>query len=255
MKKILIALIIIMVVALAPMSASATTGSATLSGSTGYIVIPSAIPVVSQKSLTFSTGYNAMFAGANQFSHIPFIQIGFARNFEAALAFDIGLTTDIILQAKWRFIEKNNTHFAFIINGQGINFPKDSREFAAQTGFAATFDSSIMNFDSVTTVYLGYTFDKTLNSDIDFGMAFETPLWKSGTKEIMTLVMDFGNVSYSVNPSGGDSYNRGSLNFGLRLLPIEFIKNTYVMADIRLLDLFDHSGRAVSAGVSFSFRP
>ncbi len=255
MKKMLSVLTFVIVISLVPLVASATTGSTTLSGSTGYVVIPSAIPVESNNSPSFSTGYNAMFSAINKFSHIPYIQMGFARNFEAALAFDIGLTTDIILQAKWRFIEKNNTNFAFIINGQGVDFIKDSRKFAAQTGFSATFNSSIMNFESVTTVFLGYTFYQTLNSDIDFGMAFETPLWRSGNKEIMTLVMDFGNVSYSVNPSGGDADDRGSLNFGLRLLPVEFIKNAYIMGDIRLLDLFDHKGRAISAGVTFSFRP
>ncbi len=255
MKKLLTVVIIICVTSLFPIIASATTGSATLSGTSGYVVIPSAIPIASSKKTSFSTGYNAMFSADNKFSHIPYIQMGFAENIEAALALDIGLTTDILLQAKWRFIEKNTTHFAFIINGQALDVSDSARYFAAQTGFAATFDSAIMDFDSKTTIYLGYTFDKTLNSDIDFGMAFETPLWKNETNEILNIVMDFGNVSYSVNPSGGKAQDRGSLNFGLRLLPIEFIKNAYILADLRLLDLFDHSGRAISAGVSFSFRP
>ena len=255
MKKIITLILVLLIVALIPIIASATSGSTTLAGSSGYVVIPSAIPVESKTSTTFSSGYNAMFSMVNKFSHIPYIQMGFAKDFEAALAFDIGITTDILLQAKWRFIEKNNTHFAFILNGQGLDITKGSRYFAAQTGFAATFDSAIMNFDSRTTVFLGYTFDKTINTDIDFGMAFETPLWKKNMKEIVSAVMDFGNVSYSVNPSGGDATDRGSLNFGLRLLPIEFIKNAYITADLRLLDLFDHSGRAISAGVSFSFRP
>jgi hypothetical protein len=244
-----------MIVTSFPIVASASTGSATLSGTSGYVVIPSAIPITSQQKTSFSTGYTAMFSATNSFSHIPFIQMGFAKNFEAALALDISLTTDILLQAKWRFLEKDKTNFAFIINGQALDVANTTRYFAAQTGFAATFDSSIMNFDSKTTVYLGYTFDKTLTSDIDFGMAFETPLWKKGMNEIVNLVMDFGNVSYSVNPSGGDAQDRGSLNFGLRLLPVEFIPNGFILADLRLLDLFDHSGRAISAGVSFSFRP
>ncbi len=253
-NKFSILVLSIFLISIIPITASVTTGSTTLTGLSGYVVIPSAIPTDSSNNPSLSTGYTAMFSGANNFSHIPFIQIGFANDFEAAISADIGLTTDILLQAKWRFIEKNNTNFAFIINGQALDL-SGTAYFAGQTGFAATFDSAIMNFPSKTTVFLGYTFDGTFDSNIDFAMAFETPLWKKGFKEKVNLVMDFGNVGYSVNPSGGNATDRGSLNFGIRLLPIEFITKTFVSADLRLLDLFDDTGRAISLGLGITFKP
>ena len=249
-----IILTVLFIAVLTPVFSAAIEGNSTLSGTTGYIVVPSARVVDSSRNAVVTTGYSAMFSTGGQFSHIPYFQIGFAEDFETALAVDISSTVDMILQAKWQFVEKNTTSFAFVINGQGLDIG-NSISFAGQAGFAATYSSSIVDFPSKTTVYVGYTFDDTMNSDIDFAMAFETPLWKKGFKEKVNILLDFGNVSYSVNPSGGDATSRGLLNVGLRLIPIEFITNTYVMADVRLLDLFDHSGRAVNAGISISFRP
>ena len=242
------------ILALIPLSAAKVEGNNTLSGTTGYIVVPSAQVVDSSRNASVTTGYSAMFSSGNSFSHIPYFQLGFAKNFEAALAVDISSQVNLLLQGKWQFVEKNTTSFAFIINGQGLDVG-GTLTFAGQTGFAATFNSSLVDFPSKTTIYLGYTFDETINSDIDFAMAFETPLWKKAFKEKVNILLDFGNVSYSTKPSGGDATSRGLLNVGVRLLPIEFITNTYVMADLRLLDLFDHAGRAINAGVSISFRP
>jgi hypothetical protein len=45
------------------------------------------------------------------------------------------------------------------------------------------------------------------------------------------------------------------LNIGARLLPVEFMKSTYITADLRLLDLLDDKGRGISAGISITFRP
>lgn len=73
-------------------------------------------------------------------------------------------------------------------------------------------------------------------------------------KEKVFLLLDFGNVSYSVNPSAGKA-DRGLVNIGLRLVPVKILKSVYLAADLRALDLFDHKGRALSVGLSLSFRP
>ena len=94
-----------------------------------------------------------------------------------------------------------------------------------------------------------------MNTNIDFGMGFQAPLLENVFKGKVDFLIDFGNVSYSSSPSGGEAEDRGLLNIGARLLPVEFMQSTTIAADVRLIDVFDHSGRALSAGVSISFRP
>jgi hypothetical protein len=175
---------------------------------------------------------------------------------EVSLAVDIDpeTVTDLLLNAKWRFSHRAETSIAMGIVGQLIDVA-DAKELAAQLYFASTFTSSIMDFPSKTTVLLGYTFHKDLNTNIDFGIAFQTPFFPATFKEKVDFLLDFGNVSYSVNPSAGDAGDRGLVNVGLRLLPLKVLNAVYLTADIRALDLFDHKGRALSLGATISFRP
>lgn len=128
-------------------------------------------------------------------------------------------------------------------------------KFAAQLYFASTFDNTVMNYPSKTTLLIGYSFEEGMNSNINFGLGFEVPFLRKTLKEKVTFVMDIGNVSYSVAPSAGNANDRGLVNLGLRLVPIEFIKSTFISADIRALDIFDHRGRALGLSASVSFRP
>ncbi len=253
-RRLYAATLLILVSILFPMTAFSVAGNTTLSGTTGYIVVPSASPVDTPVNPAVTTGYTALLSFSDGLAHIPFLQIGFLDDFEASLAIDIGKDIDLLLNAKWRFLQRETTDFALLINGQALSLD-GTITFAGQTGFAATFDSMLIDSPATTTVYLGYTFDDTLNTDIDFAMAFETPLFADSLGEMLALVIDFGNVSYSAAPSGGDASNRGLLNAGLRFLPKEFITDTYFMADLKVLDIFDDSGRAASVGVNISFRP
>lgn len=230
-------------------------GNTTIGGVNGYITLPSALPVDSSSGHpTITTGYTAIFSLQDGFAHIPFIQFGFASDFEASLAFDIEKDFDLLLAGKWRFVEKNNTSVSFGFIGQALHLGNKA-SFAAQTYFASSFSSVFVSWPSKTTLLIGYTFDDSLNSDIDFGVGFQTPLWPKGFKDKVDFLIDFGNVSYSTNPSGGDANNRGLLNIGVRLLPLEFMRSTFITADLRLIDLFDHSGRALSVGIALSFKP
>jgi hypothetical protein len=86
-------------------------------------------------------------------------------------------------------------------------------------------------------------------------MGFQAPLLQKVLKGKVDFLIDFGNVSYSMNPSAGDATDRGMLNMGLRVLPIEFMRGTFFTFDLRVLDLLDDKGRGVSAGMSIAFRP
>lgn len=230
-------------------------GNTTLSGVHGYLVIPSAEPAPSGKSTSITTGYSGILS-TRGYANIPFIQLGFSNVAEVSLAVDIDpeTVTDLLLNAKWRFSHRAETSMAVGVVGQLIDV-STAKELAAQIYFASTFSSSIMDFPSKTTVLLGYTFHKDLNTNIDFGIAFQTPLFPATFKEKVDFLLDFGNVSYSVNPSAGDANDRGLVNVGIRLLPVKVLNSVYLTAEIRALDLFDHKGRALSLGATLSFMP
>ncbi|HKM06232.1 MAG TPA: hypothetical protein VJ869_04520 [Sphaerochaeta sp.] len=228
-------------------------GNTTVAGVNGYLVLPSAEPVPSENGISITTGYSAIFS-SDVYAHVPFVQMGFSDIAEVSLAFDIATKTDILLNAKWRFSHRKETSLALGVVGQLIDVGT-AKKLAAQLYVASTFSSSIMDFPSKTTVLLGYTFHKDLNTNIDFGIAFSTPLLANAFKEKVFLLLDFGNVSYSISPSAGDAQDRGLVNLGIRLLPIKVLDSIYLAADLRALDLFDHKGRALSLAISLSFRP
>lgn len=254
-KKITVVLVLFSLIVSGGLAfASSPEGNNTLGGINGYIVVPSALPVNSNNGAAITTGYQAIFEFPDTFAHIPYIQFGFAKDFEVSLAVDIKNSADILLNGKWRFIEKGSTSVSFGFIGQAIDL-KNATQFAAQTYFASSFSSNFIDWPSKTTILVGYTFKEKLNSNIDFGMGFQAPLLEKVFKGKVDFLIDFGNVSYSIDPSAGDASNRGMLNIGARLLPVEFMKSTFVTADLRLLDILDDKGRGISAGVSITFRP
>ncbi|MDD3790083.1 MAG: hypothetical protein ACOXZ2_01165 [Sphaerochaetaceae bacterium] len=247
--------ITLLVISIATLSGAMQEGSTTLGGVNGYVTLPKATVVDSDKNPSITTGYTAIFSIADGFAHIPFVLVGFAKNFEASVAFDIDSDDfDLMVNAKWRFVEKDNTSVAFGLTGEALTLQTDP-DFAFLTYFATTFNSTFIKWPSKTTLLLGYTFTRDLNSNIDFGVGFEIPLWQKAFKGKVNLLVDFGNVSYSANPSGGIAKDRGLFNIGLRLLPLEFLPSTYFALDLGLIDIFDHQGRAFSAGAALTFRP
>ncbi len=225
----------------------------TLAGTSGYIVVPSAEVTPSTNASAVTTAYSATFSTSGAL-HIPALQLAFKDTFETSLAVDIADNTDLLLNAKWRFSKKGTTSLAAGLLGQwsGVS---DTNQISTQLYLVSTFDSSIMDHPSKTTLLVGYSLMKGMNSDINFALAFQTPLLEKTFKGKVDFLMDFGNVSYSATPSAGNADNRGLVNVGIRLLPIEFLKSTFISVDIRALDLFDHQGRALSLGASISFRP
>ena len=247
--------ITLLIISLATLSGAMLEGNTTLGGVNGYVTLPKASVVDSDKTPSITTGYTAIFSLADGFAHIPFVQMGFAKNFEASVAFDIDSDDfDLMASGKWRFVNKDNVDVAFGFTGEGLTL-QNNPDFAVLTYFATTFNSTFIDLPSKTTLLLGYTFTRNLNSNIDFGVGFEFPLWRKVLKDKVNLLLDFGNVSYSANPSGGEATNRGLFNIGIRLLPLEFMRNTYFSFDLGLIDIFDHVGRAFSAGAALTFRP
>ncbi|MGH0054418.1 MAG: hypothetical protein ACQ5SW_13590 [Sphaerochaetaceae bacterium] len=228
-------------------------GSTTLGGSTGYIVVPSADVASNNQNSTVTTAYSATITG-NRIIHIPSLLVSFSDTVETNFAVDIGTDTDLLLNGKWRFSKRGTTSFTAGLLTQ-VSGVSNTNDLSAQLYLVSTFDSSIMDMPSKTTIRLGYTFKKPLNSNIDFALGFQTPFFPEVFKENVVFLLDFGNVSYSTTPSAGNAGDRGLVNVALRLLPIEFLSATYIGIDIRALDLFDQNGRALSIGVNISFKP
>lgn len=247
MKRLCILMLIVAAIAL-PLTAGTT-----LAGISGYIVAPSADVTSSSQSTSVTTSYSAAFSSGGAV-HIPALQLAFNDTFETSLAVDIAGDTDLLLNAKWRFKTQGETSFAAGLTGQLSGITK-TNEAAAQLYLASSFSSSIMDFPSRTTLLLGYSITKNLNSNINFALAFQTPFFPQTFKDKVEFLLDFGNVSYSSTPSVGNAENRGLVNIALRLVPIEFVTSTYLSMDLRALDLFDDQGRAVSIGATISFRP
>ena len=257
MKKGIIALLLI-VVSLTTLTGATHIGNATLGGVTGYIVLPSALPVASGHNPTITTGYSTVFNVYKDFdfSHIPYLQVGLKEDFELGVSVDVkNNDTNLMLHGKWRFIHKGDISITLGVGGDLIDLVGNF-DWAANAYIASTFNSSFFSLPSTTTFLVGYTFSDDMRSNIDFGMGFEAPLWEKGFKGKVNFLIDFGNISYSARPlSGGNADNRGLFNIGMRLLPTQIMKSTFITAELRAIDIFDEIGRALSAGVSISFQP
>ncbi|MCF7941854.1 MAG: hypothetical protein K9M84_09595 [Spirochaetia bacterium] len=237
-----------------PLLATGTaSGNNTIQGVNGYIVVPSAEPAWNGSDTTVTTGYSAMFGGS--VSHMPYLQIGLDKQAEIAIAAEIsGTGLDLLLNGKWRFTRNGGSSLAIGFNGQLLDVTAGI-DPAVQIYGVSTFTSTFIDWPAKTTVLLGYTIDGPLDSNIDFGMGFQTPLLKKYLNGQVDFVLDYGNFSYSVSPSVANAGNRGMLNVGFRLLPVRLGDGLYLSSDVRGLDVFDASGRALSVALGLSYQP
>ncbi len=241
-------ILMICIVFLVPLTARTT-----VIGTQGYIVVPSAELVPSNNKTAVSTGYSVL-AASGQTASIPTLSLTFSDKAEATIALDITQTTDLLLTTKYQISHTASTSYAVGLVSQ-LHDLSQSPSFSAQLYLASTFDSTVMELQSKTTVLVGYSFKKGMGSNIDFALGFQTPLFPQTFKDKFAFLLDFGNVSYSTAPTFGDADNRGLVNVGIRLLPTKLLESVFLSMDIRALDLFDQTGRAISFGSTISFQP
>lgn len=228
-------------------------GNTTISGVNGYIMVPSAEPAWAGEDLVVSTGYSLNFESS--LSHIPYIQFAFEDDFEVAAAAEFDSSKiDVLINGKWRFDSSMSGSMAVGGNLQLLDVT-NTMTTAGQVYVASTFSSKFIDWNSKTTVMLGYTLYSPLSSDIDFGMGFQTPFMKEYLNGNVEFVLDYGNASYSLRPAVANTLNRGSMNAALRMLPIEISKEVLLSGDLRLVDIFDAGSRAVSVGVNITYKP
>jgi hypothetical protein len=231
----------------------------TLNGATGLYTIPTArIAWDQQADLGVDLGTTFDFHNKN-----PIAKIGFSlfKWVELTTAFDIQQDPknnfDTIIGLKVRI--PTPLALAFGGNVQLINqerFGEDPLFYpAGQLYAAATYDGQIFSMPSETTIAFGYTFQKDLNSNIDYGMGFNITLFPDVLSGILHWLVDFSNFSYSVDPRGVDAAYRGALNTGVRVDvgSVTGLSQLKLMVDIIASDIFDGGNRSFLLGIAAGY--
>jgi len=158
-------------------------------------------------------------------------------------------TADFLLTGKYQFYRSGNAALAAGGNVQFVN-----GAIAGQIYMVSTNQSDFFSWPANTTMVLGTTFPNFFTGfPIDFSMGFELSLLPSVFMDIVHLLVDFANYSYSVAPAGTISAARGILNAGIRINPIQNA-NFKFNIDLAGTDLLDTS-RGFMLGVTFGFAP
>lgn len=219
-----------------------------LGGFTGHIATPSAGMFWDGSDLAISTGYT-LIAERGGLSHIPYMNFGLFRQLEITAAMDAkDSAQDLLIGAKWRFLESGTTQAAAGVLGQ-IQEIGSTPGYGLQLFTVSTFQGAFLNQQAITSVLIGYTFRKNMTTDIDFSVGFDTPLLPSLFDGHVRFVFDIGNVSYSMNPSGNDPH-RGIVNAGIRLNPIQLARSLRFTLNMYGLDLLDGKDRSFGAGLA-----
>jgi len=231
------------------------TAEPALGGISGTMIAPSAEVEESGPNLAITTGYSMLY-GEQGLAHIPFLSIALPQHVELAFAVDTKERTDLLLSAKWRFIQKKGTSFAAGLTAQLLEV-SESNTFAVQGYVSSTFNHTLMDLPTKSSVMVGYSWKQgvTPTTNIDFAVGLETMIFPNKLKNHLALLLDFGNISYSMNPSAGEASDRGLVNVGLRIPSFKIFPSTFITFDLRALDLFDHNGRAVSVSTALTFKP
>lgn len=162
-------------------------------------------------------------------------------------------TDDMLVNAKWEFTDG----LAIGCNYQMIqvnNIKTDRNDF--QFYFAATYPGNFFSMPAETTIVVGHTWwDKEgrnsyyHNDNIDFSMGFDLDFAPSIFKNYVHWISDFANYSYSTEPGGAFSDERGAFNTGLRFALLRD-KKYKLNLDLIMTDALDHN-RDWALGAAF----
>ncbi|MDR2403528.1 MAG: hypothetical protein LBD78_05815 [Spirochaetaceae bacterium] len=162
--------------------------------------------------------------------------------------------TDIITGIKVQ-LPADKTAIALGGNLQIINryVDRSGAELAGQLYIAVSYPAEFFGMPVETSLSLGYTFRKPLDSNIDFGMGFDLTLLPDVFKEFIHWLVDFSNFSYSIDPLGNNAWYRGALNTGLRidLAAIPALNKFKFFIDVIAADILDDGNRSFIIGTVF----
>lgn len=234
--------------------------SPSLGGATGLISTPTSHTgwEGSKFGLDVSTHYlnndDAYGSDEGYLIHKALFNLGISgTNLELGLAYDDQPewgtdddTDDILLNAKWEFTEglAIGGNFQMIeINNDAVDTERNDFQFY----FAATYPGNFFSMPAETTIVVGHTWwgeegrgNDYHNDNIDFSMGFDLDLAPSVFKNYVHWISDFANYSYSTEPGGAISSERGAFNTGLRFALLRDRKFKLNL-DVIITDALDHN--------------
>jgi hypothetical protein len=247
----------------------------TFNGATGLYTVPSG-SIGWEKSTGLDLGYHGIFNRSP--NHMANLNMSLFRWVEVSLAFDFqddyitagylhNNNHDLIIGTKIQIPSFRNTFIGLGGNVQFLNLGEDQFSTNAQYnrflgGYytagqiyaALTYKSTFFGTVTETSVALGKTFYKDMDSNIDFGMGFDLLLLPQYLGNFVHVIIDFSNFTYSDSPNPRISTARGVLSTGFRfdLSAIPPLKNFKFAIDAMITDGFDE-GRAFAVGAVFGF--
>jgi hypothetical protein len=238
-------------------------------GATGLYMVPTGY-IGWEQATGLDLGYHGIINRNS--NHLLNLNMSLFQVAEISLAFDFqnnnyyrAKNDDFIIGTKIQIPPFNKeTSIGIGGNLQVLNMGErrfDDREFnrlaggnyvAGQLYGAITYRSAFFGSPAETSVVLGKTFYKGMDSSIDFGMGFDVLLIPQYLGRFFHIIIDFSNFSYSDSPNPRISTHRGILNTGLRLdlSVIPLFDNFKFTIDALLSDGFD-PGRSFSVGAVF----
>jgi|YNPMSStandDraft_1061717.scaffolds.fasta_scaffold04688_2 hypothetical protein len=251
-KKILIAVLLVIGLALTALSAQSLKGMS-FNGATGLIAIPTGqIGWERTANIGFDVGYHAIID--DETAHLPKASVSLFKLAEISFVYDTQFgndNEDIVLGGKLQ-LPTTGTFVAIGVNFQMLK-QGGNNDNVTQIYLAATYPGNFFGMPSMTTVVVGKSFgDPIPKSDIDFGMGFDLLLFPKIFQNYIHWVTDFANFSYSAQAVGANAAQRGTFNTGIRIdlgsIPA-FRKYKFVI-DAILTDAMDDN-RAFALGVAF----
>ncbi|MFP3089939.1 hypothetical protein LQZ21_06385 [Treponema sp. TIM-1] len=243
--------------------------SMSFNGATGLFMVPTG-NIGWERSAGLEFGYHGILNRNS--NHLFNLGASFFRFAELSFAFDLqdnnyydAQNNDLIIGTKIRIPSFNrDTSIGIGGNLQLLNIGEDrytNRRFnravggyyvAGQIYGAVTYRSTFFGSRAETSVAVGKTFYRGMDSSIDFGMGFDLLLLPQYLDRFVHVIIDFANFSYSDSPNPRISTNRGILNTGLRidLSAIPPLNKFKFTIDALLTDGFDE-GRSFSVGAVF----
>ncbi|MDR2069774.1 MAG: hypothetical protein LBP71_07885 [Spirochaetaceae bacterium] len=240
-----------------------------LNGATGLYIVPTG-NIGWERSAGLDMGYHGILN--RNFNHLFNLNISLFRLMEVSLAFDLqdnnyydAQNDDFIIGTKIRIPSFNrDTSIGIGGNLQILNIGEErfansifnravgGYYTAGQIYGAITYRSTFLGSMAETSMVVGKTFYKGMDSSIDFGLGFDLLLLPQYLDRFVHFIIDFANFSYSDSPNPKISVSRGIFNAGLRLdlsaIPV-FNKFKFTI-DALITDGFD-AGRSFSVGVVF----
>jgi hypothetical protein len=253
--------------------------SMTFNGSTGLFTIPSGYTSWrdSAKQFGADVGYHGILN--TKPNHLINLNLGLFRwlelnisydfqynYYEAANMYQYNKNNDLIVGAKLEIPSFENTaigvggNVQFLNVGEnvfsphieGVNRAWGGYYIAAQAYAALTYSGSFLGNNAETSVMIGKSFYKDMDSSIDFGMGLDVGIFPEYLHGLIHVIIDFSNFTYTDSPNPLISDDRGILNAGFRLdlsaiPPLSKIKLT---VDALITDGFDR-GRSFALGAVF----